>query len=196
MTGREHQERVSSADRLVCGRLVDDVIEQVARGAAGVRDQHQRGCVHCQAALADYQRRWTPLANLAAETVAAPDGKIDQLLRRLRATLAHPDYAIVPGPDGALRIAARVIMVTARETAQQVPGVRVALGSAAPDQDPAVIAGVAGTSTAIEITIAAGYGYNLQELSQQVRTTVAATIQELTGLTTVEITVIVDDVLP
>lgn len=196
MTGRNHEGREPSADLLRCGRPLDDVIDQVARGAADVRDQHQNGCVHCQAALAEYQRRWTPLAALAADTVSAPVGRIDQLLQRLRATLTQPDYAIIPGPDGVLRIAARVIVVTARETAQQVPGVRVALGDAVPGQVPGVVAGVAGASTAIEITIAAGYGHNLHELSQQVRTAVATAIHELTGLTTVETTVVIDDVLP
>ncbi|SHK06906.1 Uncharacterized conserved protein YloU, alkaline shock protein (Asp23) family [Pseudonocardia thermophila] len=188
MTDRD-QHHASPPERLVCGRPIDDVIEQVAAGRAHVRDAHQEGCVHCQAALAEYQQQWAPLAALAAEPVTAPPGKIDKLLQRLRSTLARPEYAIIPDPDGELRIAARVITVTAREAAAQVDGVRVAL------TDTGVTAGVAGGTTAIEITLAAGFGYDLHELADRVRAAVATAVRDITGLTAAEITVVIDDVL-
>ena len=192
MTSGEDDVTEPSLDRLVCGRGIDGVIEQVARGDGDQRDAHQAGCVHCQAALAEYRRLWAPLAELAAETVRAPEGRIDRLLRKLRGALDRPDYAIVPGPDGVLRIAARVVVLTARVSAQGVPGVRVALSR----QNPQVVAGVAGSLTAIEITVAATYGHDLNALGDQVRTAVATAIWELTGLTAIEITVVIDDVLP
>ncbi|MGD9990564.1 Asp23/Gls24 family envelope stress response protein [Pseudonocardia sp.] len=183
------------ADRLHCGRSVDELIEQVARGAADQRDDHQRGCVHCQAALAEFERLWAPMAELAAETVTAPPGRLDALLRRLRGALDTPDFASLPGPDGVLRIAARVIVAVARRSAQEVPGVRVALSRRKDGGEPSVAAGVAGAHAAIEITLAADYGSDLVALAEQVRDHVARVVEDITGLTTVEITVVVDDVL-
>ncbi|MBL7570770.1 hypothetical protein, partial [Escherichia coli] len=80
--------------------------------------------------------------------------------------------------DGTTRVSARVVVVVARETAQDIEGVRVALSDVAAggahgvddgsdtttlddhedEERPRVVAGVAGRSTAVEITLAADYG--------------------------------------
>ena len=196
-----HDERDEEMERerpLLCGRSADELLDQVAAGRGHVRDEHQQGCVHCQAALGEYGRLWAPMADLAAEEVVAPEGRFDQVLRRLRGALSEPDYAVLPGPDGLTRIAARVVVVTARRSAQSVPGVRVALSRAlSGDDEPGgdVVAGVAGASTAVEITLAADYGEDLNALADRVRATVADRIREITGLSTTELTVVIDDVL-
>lgn len=193
-------------DLLACGRLVEDVLAQVAEGRGSDRDAHQRQCPHCQAALAEYDRLWIPIRELAAETVNPPEGILESALRRIRGAVEHSNYAVVESPNGLTRISARVVAVAARETAQTVPGVRVALGkhmtgsdagSASPPESDgaAVVSGVAGQSTAIEITVAADYGQNLQDLGERVRAEVSARVRELTDLEPVEITVIIDDIL-
>ncbi|MEV1291913.1 Asp23/Gls24 family envelope stress response protein [Pseudonocardia sp. NPDC049635] len=201
-----HDEHSVTGDRLACGRPVDELLDQVAAGRADRRDDHQQGCVHCQAALGEYRRLWSPVHELAAQPVAAPRGRIDRILRQIRGVLAEPDHAVLAGPDGVTRIAARVIVVTARRSAQSVPGVRVALsrtlgaggaeragGAGGTDGD--VVAGVAGASTAIEIVLAADYGQDLHALADRVRRTVAERVSRLTGLSTTELTVVIDDVL-
>jgi len=99
------------------------------------------------------------------------------------------------GPRGRTRIAARVVVAAARDAAQAVPGVRVAvgrhLGGAAAD----VAVGVAGRSAAVEIVLAASYGVDLVELGERVRSEVAARIREITDLEPVDVTVIIDDIL-
>jgi uncharacterized alkaline shock family protein YloU len=193
-------------DLLACGRLVEDVLAQVAEGRGADRDAHQRQCPHCQAALAEYDRLWIPIRELAAETVDSPEGVLERALRRIRGAVEHANYAVVESANGLTRISARVVAVTARETAQTVPGVRVALskhmtGSDGDSPSPAesdgagVVAGVAGQSTAIEITLAADYGLDLQDLGERVRAEVSARVRELTDLEPVQITVIIDDVL-
>lgn len=200
---------------LICGRSVDALLDQVAKGRAGDRDAHQQSCPHCQAALAEYDRLWAPLRALAAEQITAPEGFIDNALARIRGTLEDPGYGTLPtqAGGGVTRIAARVVVVTARHSAQAVPGVRVALsehltprpgpvpeaGSAAAEDDPdmgGVSAGVAGVSTAIVITLAADYGLDLRALANRVRDTVTGRVRALTQLEPVEVTIIIDDVLP
>lgn len=202
--------------RLVCGRLVDDVLTQVAEGRGADHDTHQRQCPHCQAALAEYDRLWTPIRELAAETVTPPESVIGSVLRRIREAVEHSTYGVMesPGvmgsPGGRTRISARVVVIIARETARAVPGVRVALskyltssaseGDGSPGGyggaagDTQVIAGVAGRSTAIEITLAAGYGLDLRRLGDQVCAEVSTRLQALTDLEPVQVTVIIDDV--
>ncbi|MBW0102891.1 Asp23/Gls24 family envelope stress response protein [Pseudonocardia sp. KRD291] len=182
---------------LACGRSLDAVIEQVSAGHAAERDAHQRGCVHCQAALGEYERLWTPLRELAAEKVTAPEGTIDEALARIRGAIAEPDYAVLTSVDGVTRVAARVVVVAARHTAEAVPGVRVALSKNLTGRatDSEVAAGVAGSSAAIEITLAADYGQRLHQLGDEVRRSVTERVRRLTDIEPVEVTVIIDDVL-
>ncbi len=201
----------AGGERLVCGRRAEDVLAQVADGRGAERDAHQRQCPHCQAALGEYDRLWAPIRELAAETVNPPESMVESALRRIRGAVEHSNYGVVESPNGLTRISARVVVVTARETAQTVPGVRVALskhitgsaddgdysadGGHAGDAGGAeVTAGVAGRSTAIEITLAADYGLDLRRLGERVRDEVAARVRALTDLEPVHITVIIDDV--
>ncbi|WP_344428089.1 Asp23/Gls24 family envelope stress response protein [Pseudonocardia ailaonensis] len=186
---------------------MDELIEQVTQGEDGLgehRNRHQQGCVHCQAALADYRRLWAPMAELAAEPVPLPKQRFDVVLRQLRERLERPDYALLAGPDGVVRIAARVVTATARRTAQQIPGVRVALTrrtghpleGGGHDPGPRAEAGVAGAHTALEVIIAADYGTDLHDLAGRVRSAITETVTAITGLTVAEVAVIIDDVLP
>jgi uncharacterized alkaline shock family protein YloU len=200
-----------SGDRLTCGRRVEDVLAQVAAGRSGDRDAHQQKCPHCHAALAEYERLWAPLTELAAEKPRAPDSIVENALRRIRGAVEHLDYGVLESALGRTRISARVVVAVARESAQAVPGVRVALskqitsrtgdrsevrdGTAVnPAGGAEVVAGVAGRSTAIEITLAADYGVDLHRLAEHVRAAVAAEVRALTDLEPVQVTVIIDDI--
>lgn len=191
--------RTDRDDRLSCGRSVEDVLAQVAEGRGGERDAHQASCPHCQAALAEYDRLWAPLRDLAGQRVAAPDSIVEAALRRIRGAVEHGEYGVLDSTHGVTRISARVVVVAARETAQGVPGVRVALSrhvtGAGPVRGADVTAGVAGRSTAIELTLAADHGLDLQELSERVRREVASGVRALTDLEPVQVTVIIDEVL-
>ena len=223
------------ADRLRCGAEVDALLDQVAVGRAAVLDAHQQACPHCRAALAEYDRLWAPVRELAATEVHPPDSLLEDTIRRLRGATSDPDYGTLTGPIGTTRIAARVVVVTARETAQAIAGVRVALSklvaagvtpvsdaaiedfahdadtetsaasaasaasvasvaSASSSAEPRVVAGVAGRSTAIEVTLAAEYGTDLVVLGERIRSEVAARVRDLTGLEPVSVDVRVDDV--
>jgi uncharacterized alkaline shock family protein YloU len=197
----DEQERGRS-ERLRCGRSAEDTLAQVADGRGDERDDHQMRCPHCQAALAEYGRLWSPVHEISAQRVTAPDNILESALRNIRRAVEHADYGILESPNGYTRISARVVVVAARETARGVPGVRVALSKHVDGpsrltyegRDDDVTAGVAGRSTAIEITLAADYGLDLVELAERVRREVAARVRALTDLEPVEVTVIIDDV--
>ncbi len=187
-------------ERLRCGRAVANVVAQVADGDGRQHDEHQQHCPHCQAALAEYARLWAPMLEVAAQQIAAPAHVVESALRRIRGTVEHDDYGTIDSPLGITRISARVIVVTSRETAQTVPGVRVALSKhlAGPDSSDSaadITVGVAGHSTAIAITLAADYGQDLIALGERVRREVAARVRALTTLEPVMITVIIDEIL-
>lgn len=198
-------EEPAGEERLSCGRLADDILAQVAEGRGAERDTHQQRCPHCQAALAEYERLWAPVRDVAAQRVSAPDSIVESALRRIRGAVEHADYGVLQSPQGLTRISARVVVVVARETAQGVPGVRVALskhvaGPGGPytigrnSGGAEVTAGLAGQSTAIEITLAADYGLDLQDLGERVRREVSARVRTLTDLEPVQVTVIIDEV--
>ena len=57
---------------LPCGAEIDPLLEQVADGRAADRDAHQRDCVHCQAAIAEFTALWAPVAETAATRCQFP----------------------------------------------------------------------------------------------------------------------------
>jgi uncharacterized alkaline shock family protein YloU len=184
---------------LACGADADDLLAQVACGRAGERSPHQQHCPHCQAALVEYDQLWSPVREMAATKVHAPEGILENALRRIRGAAENPSYGWLTAGDGTVRIAARVVVVTAREAAARVPGVRVALCRTAAtglSGGPRVDAGVAGESTAIELTLSADYGEDVHALAQRIRVEVTEQVRALTGLDPVGITVVIDDVFP
>jgi uncharacterized alkaline shock family protein YloU len=193
--------------RLACGRDAAALVAQVADGATDRLDAHQRDCPFCQAALAEFDRLWAPVRAVSAHRPEAPAGLLDDALRRIRGVAADPEFGRITGPRGRTRISARVVVALARHLASRVPGVRVALSrlveaGAGPETSlvdgpgPDVVAGVAGGSTVVAITLAADFGQDLVALGASIRAAVADGIRAHTGLEPVAVLVHIDDVLP
>jgi uncharacterized alkaline shock family protein YloU len=187
--------------RLTCGRWTGPLVEQVAEGRAGDLDAHQRACPYCRAALGEFDRLWAPVRAVAADRPQVSAALVEAALARVHGASDEPDYGRIDSPLGHTRVAARVVVALARHLASQVPGVEVALGRLATDGHrdsgevvPDVEAGVSGGSTAVQITLAAAYGQDLQALGERIRTVVARGVREVTGLEPVDVTVHVDDV--
>ena len=70
--GGQAARQLLNAVTLPCGADVDPLLEQVADGRAADLDAHQRDCVHCQAAIAEFTALWAPVAETAARPVPAP----------------------------------------------------------------------------------------------------------------------------
>ena len=197
-----------SEDQLPCGASVAALLDQVDSGRGGERTAHQESCVVCQAALAELTRLWEPLRALAAEPVSAPPALVRRVMGRVRDLAAQPWFAVLPDVRGSTRIAARVIAVLAREAAQRVPGVRVALGGSTrpaaaraaeeatrSHRYPGAAVGSVGSHVAIDLALATAYGADIPRVAERVRRTVVAEVRAATGVEDVEVNITVDDVL-
>jgi uncharacterized alkaline shock family protein YloU len=205
---------------LRCGREPQQLLEQVVERGSRAGDEHQASCPHCLAALAEFDRLWNPMRTVAAQRPGAPPGLLDAVLSSIRGVSEDTEFGRVDQGFGHTRISGRVVAAIARHHASQVPGVRVALGKLAaagrrdldraPDfpessihaaqvddmpRRPQVSVGVAGSSTAVEVVLAADYGVDLALLAERVRTAVSAGVRADTGLEPVAVGVVIDDVL-
>ena len=180
---------------LACGTSSDDLLAQVADGRGSGRDAHQAGCPHCEATLAEYTRLWGPVAAVSRERVRAPRGVVDTVLAGLRAAAGPAGWARFEDQGHEVLVAARVVVAVAGQAAADVDGIRVALGGLATGAG-GVEAGVSGRSVALELTVAAEYGYDLHRVADALRARVSAALSDHTGLEAGSIGVVVTDVFP
>jgi uncharacterized alkaline shock family protein YloU len=193
---------------LPCGAEVDLLLEQVADGQAGHLDDHQRDCVHCQAAITEFAALWSPVGELAAQPVAAPPGLSAAVMSQIRILVRDVWYTLETTDAGSIRIAARIIATLARDAARMVPGVRVALGRST-DSGPAALAerasrshrhphaavGVLGRTAVVDLAVAVSYGNPIHRIASDIQHHVIATLRHDIGLQNVTVNVTVDDIL-
>jgi uncharacterized alkaline shock family protein YloU len=193
---------------LPCGAEVDALLEQVADGRAGDLDDHQRDCVHCQAAIAEFTALWAPVAAEAAIALAAPSGLTAAVMSQIRRLVSDVWYTLQSTELGSIRIAARIVATLARDSARLVPGVRVALGrsshgklAALAEQaslghrHPDAAVGVLGRTAVVDLAVAVTYGDSVREVARDIQQHVIAELRQTLGLETVVVNVTVDDVL-
>ena len=196
--------------RLPCGVLVEDLLAQVADGTPAVDPDHQRGCPHCRATSAQLEDLWSPVRQVAEETVHAPPGLLQAVMAQVRELSRNSWSAVLLDASGRTRIAARVVGAVARLAAESVPHVSLALGGgriaspsdAAADRagivgprgEPATDVGVSGTSVVVDVQIAVDYGAAVHRVAEQVRERIGHHIAAQTGLTAVQVNVAVVDV--
>jgi uncharacterized alkaline shock family protein YloU len=207
-TERQTLQALLNAVTLPCGAEMDLLFEQVADGHAVDLDDHQRDCVHCQAALGELSVLWAPVAEQATAPVAAPPGLTAAVMSRIRVLVRDVWYTLQTTDLGVIRIAARIVATVARDAARTVPGVRVALGRSTHSKLAAVVekatfghrhphaaVGVLGRTAVVDLAVAVRYGDPAHEVAHDIQTRVIATLRENIGLQTVEVNVVVDDVL-
>lgn len=216
MTSVDHPSpapRPRQPERLPCGAILDDLLEQVADNRAATDPKHQSVCLHCRAALAELDDIWTPIRTLSEEQVPSPDSLTVSVMERVVAIASHGWHAVLREHSGTTRIAAWVVAVVARRAAASVPGVGQVRGQITP---PAVAIadvraefdraqptagqriraagiGVAGRRVVVAITITAAAEQPLLAIADEIRATVTRHVLALTGLDVVEIDVRVSD---
>jgi len=193
---------------LACGADIDELLEQAADGHASWLTDHQRHCLHCQAALQQFSRTWAPVRSLAAAHVAVPAALKTAVASQIRKLMADVWYTLQLSDNGAIRIAARVVARIARDAARDVPGVRVAFGrstqSKTADQarratlrhrHPHAAVGVLGGTAVVDLAIAVQYGDRLDVVAREVQQRAIAELRATAGLQDVAVNVTVDDVI-
>src|ERR1700722_9471245 len=169
--GGQAASHLLTAVTLPCSADVDPLLEQVADGHAADRDSHQRDCVHCQAAIAEFAALWAPVAETAASPVPAPPGLTAAVMSQIRVLVRDVWYTLQITNLGVVRIAARIVAALARDTARMVPGVRVALGRSTHSRlaalaekasfghsYPQAAVGVLGRTAVVDLAVAVTYG--------------------------------------
>ncbi len=197
-----------SEQTLPCGADADDVLEQVADGRADIFTEHQRGCPHCQAALAEFTALWAPVRALAEEAPIAPPRLVEAVMRSIRQQVRDIWYTLELNDGGAIRIAARVVAVVARDAARRVPDVRVALGRSTQSRMSALVEaatlrhrhphsaiGVLGRTAVVDLAVAVSFGVSITATARQVQQAVSAELRGAVGLRSVVVNVTVDDVV-
>ena len=193
---------------LPCGADVDVLLEQVADGHAADLDAHQRDCVHCRAALAEFAALWAPVADTAARPVPVPRGLTEAIMSQIRVLVRDVWYTLQTTDLGVIRIAARIVAVLARDSARMVPGVRVALGRSAHSEPaeraeqaslkhrhPYAAVGVLGRTAVVDLAVAVTYGDPVHHVARDIQRHVIATLRENIGLQTIAVNVTVDHIL-
>lgn len=193
---------------LPCGAEIDLLLEQVADGYGADLTAHQRQCVHCQAAIAEFTVVWEPVTQLAGTPVPAPPGLTAAVMSQIRMLVRDVWYTLQTTELGSIRIAARIVAALARDTARMVPGVRVALGRsthgrlAALAEDatfghrhPHAAVGVLGRTAAVDLAVAVSYGDPVHQVAKDIQQHVIAALRDSLELKTVTVNVTVDDVL-
>lgn len=193
---------------LPCGADIDVLLEQVADGHGTDLDDHQQGCVHCQAAIAEFAALWQPVTELAGDPVPAPPGLTAAVMRQIQALVHDVWYTLQTTDLGVIRIAARIVATMARDTARMVPGVRVALGRSTQGRlaalaeratlghrHPHAAVGVLGRTAVVDLAVAVSYGDPVHRVAKAIQQHVIAELRDNLGLKTVVVNVTVDDVL-
>ncbi len=192
---------------LACGAAVGPLLEQ-AVDHPGVRTDHQQTCVHCQAALAEFETLWLPVRESAATTPLPPPDLVARIIHRIRSALASPGWALIHQDRGVTRVTVELIVKVIRDAAQSVRGVRSSLVSV--DNQPAaarpqltrprpeqvdVELGVSGSTVAVQVTVAVDYGPNLLELATAIRRQVQQHAEAMIGITVATVSVRIDDII-
>jgi uncharacterized alkaline shock family protein YloU len=193
---------------LACGTEVDLLLEQVTDGRGADLDAHQRSCVHCQAAIAEFTAIWSPVTELASTPVPAPPGLTAAVMRHIRVLVRDVWYTLHTTDLGAIRVAARIVAAMARDAARMVPGVRIALGRSSQGKlaalaeratlghrHPPAAVGVLGRTAVVDLAIAVSYGDPVHQVARDVQRHVIASLTDQLGLKTVTVNVTVDDIL-
>jgi uncharacterized alkaline shock family protein YloU len=197
-----------SAATLACGADVDLLLEQVADGHARDLDVHQQACVHCQAAIGEFNGLWGPVVELAVIPVTTPPGLAAAVTRRIRTLVRDIWYTLEATEIGVIQIASRIVATLARDSARTVPGVRVALGRSTRGdlgalteratfghRHPHAAVGVLGRTAVVDLAVAVTYGAAVHDVAREVQRRVIATLHEQVGLQNVTVNVTVDNVL-
>ena len=196
------------ADRLPCGHDVDEILEQVADGRAEQLTNHQRRCVHCQAAINEFDRLWAPVVASIDTPLPTPGEIVGAVLGRVQRLVKDTWYTLELSEGGSIQIAARIVARVARDTARRVPGVRVALGRSTGGRmsrlvekatfghlHPNAAVGVLGRTAVVDLAIAVTYGDVIDSVARAVQADVRRELARAVGLKSVTVNVTVDDVL-
>ena len=176
-------------DPLPCGNRLEDLLEQVADGAAPTNPEHQSSCPYCQTALRRLGAGWADLTELANEPVSVPRGLTAQIMTRVRALAVQAtDYLLLGHPQGDTLISHTVVAQIVQRLARTVPDVTFASARVEPHTPPQPNR----QDTSIHLIV--NLGPSLHRLADSVREAVRQHTLRLTGAQVDRIDITIDDI--
>jgi uncharacterized alkaline shock family protein YloU len=206
---------VDAGGRLPCGTRLAALIEQVADNLVPTNPEHQASCSHCQETLGELEELWGRVRELAREQVSAPYRIVQAVMHRIRAQSSPPSlpvpleeivpqlvrHALLRQERGSTSIADSVLARIVALTLQELPAVEPAVGAGE------TVRGrfLGGTTDGVEITmseqgvvvelrVTVDYGLHLPTLAEALRSKIVERIIQMTGLVTLKVNVLVEDV--
>lgn len=176
-------------DPLPCGNQLENLLEQVADGAAPANPEHQSSCPYCQTALRRLRAGWADVTELANEPVSVPRGLTAQIMTRVRALAVRAtDYLLLGSPRGDTLISHTVVARIVQRLARTVPDVTFASAQVEPQRPPQP------NRRDLSIHLTVTLGPSLHRLADSVRETVRHHTLRLTGAHVDRIDISIDDV--
>ncbi|HEX4253260.1 MAG TPA: Asp23/Gls24 family envelope stress response protein [Pseudonocardia sp.] len=109
-----------SGHPLPCGRLVEDVFDELDSGQVG---PHAQECEHCLAASRGLRALNDATSALLDDPAEPPAGLLDRVMGAVRAELRRGDTLTLPAPLGPAEVSLRAVAAVLRYAADSVPGV-------------------------------------------------------------------------
>lgn len=190
--------------RLECGTELAGLVDQVAEGREPEDPGHQAACAHCEATLAQLDRIWSEVREVAREEVAPPYSVVATVISRIRRGLL-PDafglpleqvvprlvrHALLDAERGTTRIADAVVADVVRVAARRIAHARL-LGS---PSRAGIEVEVAHGSVRIALRLGLSYGVSVPAVVLAMRDAVIADVEALMGLRVTGVDITVEDV--
>jgi uncharacterized alkaline shock family protein YloU len=189
---------VHDGEHLPCGADLGILVDQVAENLSPRDPEHEAGCEHCQAALAELGPLWEQVRELAREDVEVPPALLATVMRAVRAVIPQlVNHALLLGERGTLKIADSVVALIVAREALVTPGV-LSLDSGGASslvgRSPGVVVVVDESRVSVRLRLVAELGWPIPDVVDAVRRRAGAAVQIMTGLETAAIDITVTDV--
>lgn len=102
------------SERLACGMELGALVDQVAEGLLPDDPDHQAGCEHCQAALAELEPLWGRVREFAREDVSVPATLAAMVMRAIREARVEDQPERLPLDDVVPRLVKHALLMDER----------------------------------------------------------------------------------
>jgi hypothetical protein len=176
---------VPAVELLACGR---DAAQVWDHAAAGDLDEHERGCPHCTAAVADARGLDRVVHRLAAEPLVPPPTVLDRVVGAALAELRPRERLVLVSPHGPAALDATAAAAVLRNVVDGMAGMRAR--SCRIVQPP----GDRPAPAEVTMTVVARFGVDLASVTARVRQMVVAAGEQALGVPVARVDIEVVDV--
>ncbi|WP_239028316.1 Asp23/Gls24 family envelope stress response protein [Pseudonocardia acidicola] len=179
---------------LACGR---DAAAVWDHATAGTLDEHERGCPHCAAAIADARRLDGVVHRMAAEPLTPPPSVMERVMGAVLAELRPYDVISLASPHGPARLSRPAAAAVLRHVVDGMGGVHARscrIEQVEQAGDVPHISGGPAAAVTVAMTVTARFGVDLASVAARVRQMVIAAAGQALGVPVQRVDIEVVDV--